>query len=866
MQQENIGLWIQLLNYEIVFKYIGSRPDIHIFVDSFKFVSNPRTSNQAVEAVSRRPHISRLIHKLCIHMKDRSFGGVEEVDEYQSDGSLKSQTSQNALNVIHTEESFATQVQRVPKTPIRNSKQNSSLPRDSSVCPNGLLMLLNSGSRLKRSQNGSDRGGSSLSLRGSNTNAQQMTAPADVNGESTGEKNTLQLGSQKTYIVGEDAQHSDRASLEPNTHPTFETPPIHSVTKTVLGSAPTTNVDRNQISTPTGRPKSRKIPMKEPEHAILPPAVEVIQHNRKDAHSAVESKASQSDPWRGMTKIRRRDVRISKDQDKLFTGSDNWVPPEPGKQLPICHVPTALLQQWNETASKSRSLSKSISIGNSLADLDPPLASPSSELQQESGSEEDIISWTGTSPERELPMPLVPADSSPCRRQQSQRRATIMVDQNDTTMTHTNTITNKTHPSKEIPGINYQELLRENDKAEIERGGSPEADSEMEFSLPHALGVTTQETISSQIEEPNSSTLDKVQVVETPVADIDIHRKRMAFTETSQDHCVSQPDSPLVANGFSPPWITNSYESNEQRNSYNHPLIMTRESPCHLIARSDENGLAKLVVDDIESTANGVLTNSPLFSPLFCELNSSPCAASVNSSHSDIAPTNGHLKTTHQRLESPSYASSTETRRKSDLSHYVAPNRKDINTTSDLKRPIDKIEEDAQSAHKRLKCEPLDGGLTTSQQAFTNLDIRLIYDKFQRDYPLYTGNFTHFTKMCSKLQAVRASGIMQRSFLWDDFIIRHLVDYPRYFQKCIVDADEPQLYVNYFIENVKKPVYKKRSLTVQGIEAAAVHSTSTVGASSRTSPSVVVTPTTSLARSSIDNKYSELYTNSSYQT
>jgi hypothetical protein len=53
---------------------------------------------------------------------------------------------------------------------------------------------------------------------------------------------------------------------------------------------------------------------------------------------------------------------------------------------------------------------------------------------------------------------------------------------------------------------------------------------------------------------------------------------------------------------------------------------------------------------------------------------------------------------------------------------------------------------------------------------------------------------------------------------------------------------------------------------VHGIEAAAVHSTSTVGASSRTSPSVVVTPTTSLARSSIDNKYSELYTNSSYQT
>jgi hypothetical protein len=475
-----------------------------------------------------------------------------------------------------------------------------------------------------------------------------------------------------------------------------------------------------------------------------------------------------------------------------------------------------------------------------LEDLDPPPASLSSELQQESGSEEDIISWTGTSPERDPPMPLVPVDSSPCRGQQPQRRATIIVDRDDTAVADVNTFTNETYPSEEVPVINYQELLCDNDEPENAHGGSSEADSDMEFSLPHALGVATQEeTISSQLKEQvNSSTLslDKVQVAETPVADIDLHRRRMAFTEMPQDYGVLQPDSSLVANGSSPPWIADSCGSNEQRKSHDDPLLMAQESPRHLIAGSDENWLAKLVVDDMESTANGPLTSSPLF----CELNSSPSyAASANSGHSDIATTDGHLETSSQGFESLPYADSNETRRKSDLPYYAAPNRKDVDTTGILKRPIDKNEEDVQPAPKRLKCEPLDGGLTIFLQGSTNhlSHAHLIYDKFQRDYPLYAGNFTHFTRMCSKLQAVRASGMMRRSFLWDDFIIRHLIDYPHYFQNCILDAEEPQLYVNYFIEDVTKPVYKKRSLTVQGIEAAAMHGASAVGSSSHTSPS-----------------------------
>jgi hypothetical protein len=97
------------------------------------------------------------------------------------------------------------------------------------------------------------------------------------------------------------------------------------------------------------------------------------------------------------------------------------------------------------------------------------------------------------------------------------------------------------------------------------------------------------------------------------------------------------------------------------------------------------------------------------------------------------------------------------------------------------------------------------------------------YDKFRRDYPVYPGDFRHFTRMCAKLDTLRARGELQRSFLWDDFIIRHLEDYPRHLEACISAVEEPYRYEDYFIHTFSKPLYKKRSLTATAVEASATN-------------------------------------------
>lgn len=105
-----------------------------------------------------------------------------------------------------------------------------------------------------------------------------------------------------------------------------------------------------------------------------------------------------------------------------------------------------------------------------------------------------------------------------------------------------------------------------------------------------------------------------------------------------------------------------------------------------------------------------------------------------------------------------------------------------------------------------------------------NLDNALsIHGKFQRDYPSYTGNFAHFTELCSKLQALRVMGKLQRSFLWDDFVIMHLQEYPRYVEECSRTDTKVLAYEDYFTLNFSRPSYRRRSLVASAIDLCALH-------------------------------------------
>ncbi|KUM63479.1 hypothetical protein ACN42_g3643 [Penicillium freii] len=99
-------------------------------------------------------------------------------------------------------------------------------------------------------------------------------------------------------------------------------------------------------------------------------------------------------------------------------------------------------------------------------------------------------------------------------------------------------------------------------------------------------------------------------------------------------------------------------------------------------------------------------------------------------------------------------------------------------------------------------------------------EAQTIYEKFCNDYLPYSGDFAHFTEMCSKLQTMRQKGQLQRSFLWDDFVIQNLKEYPCYYSGLSSQESTLQ-YEDFFCSRFSRPQHKKRSLTAHGVDIVA---------------------------------------------
>ncbi|KAJ5131066.1 uncharacterized protein N7515_007105 [Penicillium bovifimosum] len=107
-------------------------------------------------------------------------------------------------------------------------------------------------------------------------------------------------------------------------------------------------------------------------------------------------------------------------------------------------------------------------------------------------------------------------------------------------------------------------------------------------------------------------------------------------------------------------------------------------------------------------------------------------------------------------------------------------------------------------------------------------EAQTIYEKFRNGYSSYTGDFAHFTEMCSRLQAMRKAGMLQRSFLWDDFVIQHLLEYPRHLAELESQKLKTLRYEDFFWTNFSRPQHKKRSLTARGLDVIVSQSVSPV--------------------------------------
>ena len=163
----------------------------------------------------------------------------------------------------------------------------------------------------------------------------------------------------------------------------------------------------------------------------------------------------------------------------------------------------------------------------------------------------------------------------------------------------------------------------------------------------------------------------------------------------------------------------------------------------------------------------------------------------------------------------------------------------EVDEPSPSKRYKAELYED-QNAHRNKSKDPMSNTVSRRQSYIGDTakqaEAIRAYEKFRADYPSYTGDFALFTKLCSKLQTLRNMGQFKRSFLWDDFVIMYLEQYPSYLQLCAEMEAKTMEYEEYFGSHFSKPTYKKRSLTVTGIEGSAAEHDATSRSSATAIP------------------------------
>ena len=94
---------------------------------------------------------------------------------------------------------------------------------------------------------------------------------------------------------------------------------------------------------------------------------------------------------------------------------------------------------------------------------------------------------------------------------------------------------------------------------------------------------------------------------------------------------------------------------------------------------------------------------------------------------------------------------------------------------------------------------------------------RLIFSSFQKAYPMYQGNEKHFVAMCRKIQTLETDHRIEHKSLWDDFIIRHQMEYRAYLHECLEQADDPIPYEKFYHTKIDEPQFSKRIITLNNL-------------------------------------------------
>ena len=93
-----------------------------------------------------------------------------------------------------------------------------------------------------------------------------------------------------------------------------------------------------------------------------------------------------------------------------------------------------------------------------------------------------------------------------------------------------------------------------------------------------------------------------------------------------------------------------------------------------------------------------------------------------------------------------------------------------------------------------------------------------VFETFKVSYPEYKGNEQRFVAICKKINALVQQDRMEHRSLWDDFIIRHTMEYTQYLQTCALNAEDPLPYERFYRNEIEDPRFTKRIVTPKNLK------------------------------------------------
>ncbi|KAL4942063.1 hypothetical protein BDV06DRAFT_193192 [Aspergillus oleicola] len=363
------------------------------------------------------------------------------------------------------------------------------------------------------------------------------------------------------------------------------------------------------------------------------------------------------------------------------------------------------------------------------------------------------------------------------------------------------------------------------------------SDSEMEVVIPQPLSGSTQ-GMSSQAEGISSSgaslpevARQKIQVVETPAAALSKTHPEMINQNTFQANTEipSQPDK-----SSSQSRVLNTYPSNDGDSKEEALQESSRSVPATAPEKSNRMHVMGTPLDNEAPQTEPTPwseTDTPFTSsgPKVVQASIAPAASTYQSqsskafsSYRDLPPSSMLSMDDHRSPSIQSLARNTPLKvdRASPLKRFAS----EIGD-SERGSPSKRIKVDRKSTpYEPNKLEDRNkfirqGSITNPPQSLSASEI---YENFCAVYPDYAGDFEHFMGLCFRLRAFREGGRLQRPYLWDDFIIKHLTDYPQYITECMENDTKPVKYEEYFADSFSIPTCTKRCLLPGRINTCAV--------------------------------------------